>query len=867
MTSCYPCHRRRTPSTIPVARLWTRSSARTFLVLIVVTARNTRLYAFSASPGPRPRPKIHPLALPKVPTIKGRSIRIRQSPLTFTTTGLTSTTSDDEFDGWKAGDVYQDLEQLERAITLDKADLNLQHTERMEMLQHFATARRPILSDISRYVMAPLVAALFFRVLAPPTAQSMNGVLHVPFVLVWSLAGIMNLHFWTAVVAAPILLLAAKRIVQQPSEPMPEELQKLDPAYLGFLSTVDYVPPERSCRDYVLFLLEYWTSAVATTAALGILQVLVAQPWSAVPWYCRLVEALSKATLGWMGVARLLTRVGVIAALYQNPKQVFQLRRPQQLRPKAFFPFFLERMISSMIWILPLGLATDLFQVLIGLPNDALISLYTSLSVLGIGTFIRLNDRRDEESEDGLAFAKLERLNLPKRWLYAISTIVLWKRPIGSWMQRHQISRTRLKEWNRLPLSRQTLSNLRPAFAQLLVWTTTGVLALVGPMLHLRSLAKIVRIVYTHDLSLALDAEDFREAMEDEASLKSRMKWRYRLEWREDRDTKRVGQVLRKWRKSLGYWLFLEGKVQEKLWQERKQSIKESLTTEEWNLKDRILDEIRDTNPGALDNDDGTWKVYLQNLPPLGQGKKNSMKRLAEKHQQDYDLKEFEDPLGVAVQQTLGIGLGFNFDHDIPLKKGTKPSLRRLQARAAKSAIRRIQLLYDSAAKELDDIPDPGVRKTKALEIGKRIEEERKFLASRMTELVPTTNGGSDEFKERVLMKRFQHKQEPQNFVRVSSHEFRATDGMEAVDSIERDLENFTNTVTSDDDDDDDDARGQQNHSSSRADAETDIAGPSDDNDSDAGVEDEFLDAYVKEQKSKLSGVDDDDEDTRIVLA
>ena len=68
--------------------------------------------------------------------------------------------------------------------------------------------------------------------------------------------------------------------------------------------------------------------------------------------------------------------------------------------------------------------------------------------------------------------------------------------------------------------------------------------------------------------------------------------------------------------------------------------------------------------------------------------------------------------MGVTVQQTFGIRLGFNFDYDMPLEPGERPTLRRLQARAVKSAIRRVKELYDAeeAAVTLDKIEDVSFR-------------------------------------------------------------------------------------------------------------------------------------------------------------
>jgi hypothetical protein len=91
------------------------------------------------------------------------------------------------------------------------------------------------------------------------------------------------------------------------------------------------------------------------------------------------------------------------------------------------------------------------------------------------------------------------------------------------------------------------------------------------------------------------------------------------------------------------------------------------------------------------------------------------------------------------VYKSLGIGLGFNFDHMSKIPDGFRPSTRRLQARAAKSAVRRIQQLYDPerARSELDAITDPDVRKKRASELRQEAEEEVRHMADRLSVLIP----------------------------------------------------------------------------------------------------------------------------------
>jgi hypothetical protein len=99
-----------------------------------------------------------------------------------------------------------------------------------------------------------------------------------------------------------------------------------------------------------------------------------------------------------------------------------------------------------------------------------------------------------------------------------------------------------------------------------------------------------------------------------------------------------------------------------------------------------------------------------------------------------------KDPLGVAVYRTLGIGLGFETDHMRKLNETEVPSIRRLQSRAAKSAIKRVNELYRNATtikSASDQIADPVERQKQATIVQQDIDAEIQSLADRLANLVP----------------------------------------------------------------------------------------------------------------------------------
>jgi hypothetical protein len=128
----------------------------------------------------------------------------------------------------------------------------------------------------------------------------------------------------------------------------------------------------------------------------------------------------------------------------------------------------------------------------------------------------------------------------------------------------------------------------------------------------------------------------------------------------------------------------------------------------------------------------------------------------------------FQDPLGVAVYRTFGIGLGFNFDHTSKLGKGEAPSTRRLQARAAKSAVRRAREIFDAAAArdEVDRINDPAERERRASQLRMEANEEINTLKRRLTDYIPTDLSLDDQTNTRI------QQYAPKDFVRTSSNEY-----------------------------------------------------------------------------------------------
>ena len=126
----------------------------------------------------------------------------------------------------------------------------------------------------------------------------------------------------------------------------------------------------------------------------------------------------------------------------------------------------------------------------------------------------------------------------------------------------------------------------------------------------------------------------------------------------------------------------------------------------------------------------------------------------------------------MAVYRSLGIGLGFNFDHmsAVTNTNTTQPSIRRLQSRAAKSAIRRVNDIYnaESAITDLAQIADHMERQKRASTLRLEAELEVKRLADRLADLVPSDLSW-DESESETIVEQYQ----AGNYLGSSKHKYK----------------------------------------------------------------------------------------------
>jgi hypothetical protein len=258
---------------------------------------------------------------------------------------------DKVFDLWQVGNVYDDLDRLERAITFHNADQHLRQVEDRERLDTMARQRRVVDKDVEKFILQPL-ALCFALVVAYRSSEIGRLVSKCLFVC-------NNLLYWLVIVMAPLLMFASKRRSLPKQRPVPPpELQGIDPDYYQFVVT-DWQDPRKSCRDHVLCLLEQWSSAVIAASLAGIVLPL-GMRWTG-------IARLSGMVLSGY-VAQFVTRLGAIASLHQYPKLLYELRRQHQPRPMDRHTIRLQKFSKFALSSAPTGLTLDIAQVLSRLP-------------------------------------------------------------------------------------------------------------------------------------------------------------------------------------------------------------------------------------------------------------------------------------------------------------------------------------------------------------------------------------------------------------------------------------------------------------------------------------------------------------------
>ena len=647
----------------------------------------------------------------------------------------------------KSSTVYEDLEKLEHAITLENADLKLRHSKLKEQIDFIDQSKRLVVPDVLRFIIVPMVYAFAVYKLLSRGSNNNAAALSISMVARWFTKA-MDAHFWIFVVGAPLLLNAGKVISRRwkdTRDPIPDELKDLDPVCATVMLSpdlYDYEDPRASCDDTVSFLVEYWTSAVNSMVVLHAGKTIA----NALGWFPSSLQ--SGGVMLWMSCTQLLTRLAAVVSLYQYPEKLYELERSELTRPVGFFQALMPKLVRWMMVFAPLGLISDFSKVLVHLPRGSIYPLYASIVVYLFGTWTRMKESVST-NKDPLGPTRLKPPKPLAKIFYGMSFLALW---------RNQLFGLGLGKKVELFAGTKMASSF-PIF----FWKTVGLgflvsYSLLGPLIHLKAFSKIFEVEYTNDLPALSTKESTEKAIEERPERAYDMAWRHSVRWRKlQRLTVSKGWIYH----DIIYCYLFKGSVMERINNDRSDQIQRKVMRGR-TIKKRIERELEVRPKGKLLNGD------------VEQWKTQAMDFQAQKHESSYETKSFEDPLGIAIYKAFGIGIGYNFDHMSELPEGEEPSPRRLQARAAKAALSRYNELNDAEQALIAKInknESSSSKDQKLLDDAKKeFDLEIEYLSGKLKELIPTTST-VEEFGLMDAAK-FKMKSEPK-YRKVSPNEYR----------------------------------------------------------------------------------------------
>ena len=237
-------------------------------------------------------------------------------------------------------------------------------------------------------------------------------------------------------------------------------------------------------------------------------------------------------------------------------------------------------------------------------------------------------------------------------------------------------------------------------------------LLFVMKMAQICSFIRLIRIGNYSNVSLSIPNIEAAKMLETNPQMFER-KLRYRIRWRQ---SKRISSCIRSLVKDFTIYIFSG-------WGDSSAILKE--TTKPTILK--LIEREQGDDLVPLSNTSRTKRL------------ENAQEHMRNIHKTNYNKKIFNDPLGMALQQTFGIGLSFDFDHDSLLKSGEQPSVHRLRARCAKSAIKHYHEIPNLVRLEMSslDLDSPLSKAILDKEICRR-RHQLKLSALQLTKLIPT---------------------------------------------------------------------------------------------------------------------------------
>ena len=523
---------------------------------------------------------------------------------------------------WTAGNFERDYKILQTALAKQNSLSNLQQLQRKYTLDH-GFIRRPLFKDLFRLIVN--IGSWSALLVACRRAGTGGWAALNQSILLWRkvctliskcVTTLTIFHYWIAVLGLPLFLLTWKKVEVESETTISGIMQqsqrrrglihiilgRFGPSALvldayfkdprrqttpSFFYSKDSVrkSTKRDTKDFVLCLLENWSSAIMVSFMWS---VLVAIPSLTAKSKC---QTIAFETQLLPTLSRVITRVGAVAAVHQYPSLLFELQRKDQPHPLCRPTSIMRWAINNLLYWVPLGTSVDLA------------ALFTSSS-------------------------------------------------------------------------RKQLSNISSSY-------TWFLFSIIGPVCHLVSFSKLIQICKCNNIPLShatsfpksdCMTEHEPENIRDNQDI---IKWRYQILWR---TPQRISQTIANW---FTYFVTNHKPLLYEMDEWKSVIRHDGFSTEGIQFKNQNQD-----HDELLANKD----EILESLSLIFRDRKEALNNATQarfmKHQESYDSKELDDVLGVAIQQTFGLGISYDFEHFDPPLDENEVSIHQLRARMAKSAIR-----------------------------------------------------------------------------------------------------------------------------------------------------------------------------------
>ena len=600
---------------------------------------------------------------------------------------------------WKAGNFERDYRLLQAALARQNSISNLQQLQRKYTLD-YGFIRRPLFKDLFS-VIVNIGGCTAFLGACTEGLTSLHtftpSLRRICQLVAETILSITVVHYWVIVMSIPLFLLIWAKLEESrsmgphstrltlqtkrgfvenlihgisPSGLVLDEYFK-DPRRSDIPSSFYSIDSSRrskkkSTSNFVLCLLENWTSAVVASFIWRVFSIILtfgAKPQPLV--LMRNGYSTGSSTEILPTISRLLTRVGAVAALHQYQSLLFELQRDDQPRPLCRPTSIMQKLVRNVFRWTSIGISADLVVLL-------------------------------------RSFSKTEKFDMGSSFV---------------------------------------------AFC----------ISVIGPICHIVALTKLIRISKTNAISMShatsfpkMDCITSKEKNSD--NNEQEIKWRYQLLWRTPR---RVLHTLHTW---LRYLVTNHKPLLFELDEWKSVLPNDGFSTEGIQFGDpsHNKDELFAHRHEIMES---LSLIFRDREAALN----NATNVRYTKHQESYDSKELDDVLGIAVQQTFGLGLSYDFEHFDTPPDDKEISIHQLRARMAKSAIRQkkkldnimsdelalLQRLKDNLTSGKDDTTAERNMKATEKEIQDRYSIKIDRIKSALLTMIPT-NAGVPEGIENV---------------------------------------------------------------------------------------------------------------------